>query len=77
MGDPGNQEIEVIQSWSAPRSISTALMYSFAQVCASSIDCFVWSLRKKYEGIGIQKIDVSLDVCVGFWFPLDQELTPT
>lgn len=31
MGDPGNQEIEVIHSWSAPRSISTGLMYSFAQ----------------------------------------------
>lgn len=38
MGDPGNQEIEVIHSWSAPRSISTGLMYSFAQVCASLID---------------------------------------
>ncbi|KAL6324218.1 hypothetical protein AAG906_006490 [Vitis piasezkii] len=30
-GGPGNQEIEVIHSWSAPRSISTGLMYSFAQ----------------------------------------------
>lgn len=41
MEDPRNQEVEVIHSWSAPRSISTALMYSFAQVCASLIDCSV------------------------------------
>ncbi|XP_010278907.1 PREDICTED: branched-chain-amino-acid aminotransferase-like protein 1 isoform X2 [Nelumbo nucifera] len=27
----GNQEVEVIHSWSAPRSLSTSLMYSFAQ----------------------------------------------
>ncbi|XP_059648552.1 branched-chain-amino-acid aminotransferase-like protein 1 isoform X1 [Cornus florida] len=27
----GKQEIEVIHSWSAPRSLSTSLMYSFAQ----------------------------------------------
>ena len=27
-----SEEIEVIHSWSAPRSLSTSLMYSFAQV---------------------------------------------
>lgn len=26
----------VIHAWSAPRSLSTSLMYSFAQVCSSS-----------------------------------------
>ncbi|KAK6233172.1 hypothetical protein SCA6_003245 [Theobroma cacao] len=31
MGDQKQEEIEVIHSWSAPRSLSTSLMYSFAQ----------------------------------------------
>ncbi|XWS57577.1 hypothetical protein CRYUN_Cryun09bG0185800 [Craigia yunnanensis] len=31
MTDQKQEEVEVIHSWSAPRSISTSLMYSFAQ----------------------------------------------
>jgi hypothetical protein len=30
--EQGEGEVEVIHSWSAPRSLSTSLMYSFAQV---------------------------------------------
>ena len=33
----GVSEVEVINVWSGPRSLSTSLMYSFAQVPAFSI----------------------------------------
>lgn len=33
-------EVEVIHSWSAPRSLSTSLMYSFAQVSLSHSHLF-------------------------------------
>ncbi|KAL1126666.1 hypothetical protein V6Z11_A13G126400 [Gossypium hirsutum] len=33
MADPKQEAIEVIHSWSAPRSLSTSLMYSFSQEC--------------------------------------------
>jgi hypothetical protein len=32
--------VEVINVWSGPRSCSTSLMYSFAQVLATAIFCF-------------------------------------
>ncbi|PPR95997.1 hypothetical protein GOBAR_AA24667 [Gossypium barbadense] len=39
MADPKQEAIEVIHSWSAPRSLSTSLMYSFSQVIPTS---FFW-----------------------------------
>ncbi|RZS07523.1 hypothetical protein BHM03_00038372 [Ensete ventricosum] len=43
------EEVQVIHSWSAPRSLSTSLMYSFAQVSSAlllpSVQSFFFSLH--------------------------------
>lgn len=37
-GNKDGGEVEVIHSWSAPRSLSTGLMYSFSQVSHISLN---------------------------------------
>ena len=51
--EQGEGEVEVIHSWSAPRSLSTSLMYSFVQVSKFPFTVFVcvssWLVDKKID----------------------------
>lgn len=72
----GDQEVEVIHSWSAPRSLSTALMYSFSQVCTSLISSLVWLTRKKKMREKGKKMDEGLEVWLAFGSPLIKNSQP-
>lgn len=55
----GNKEteIEVIHSWSAPRSLSTSVMYSFAQVYIHTL-VFLTARRKSLIEVVARLIEV-------------------
>ncbi|MBA0573632.1 hypothetical protein Golob_000897, partial [Gossypium lobatum] len=68
MADPKQEAIEVIHSWSAPRSLSTSLMYSFSQGLQDLVfwnmpsSLFEWLMLIDHETFGSHSLRDDIEV---------------